>query len=71
MQVSRRTLTKSEINKNIKNTILRLGVVDGDTIVDIGCGDGSMDFEIFKLYPSSYFILKISKKRKLIMVQFI
>lgn len=65
LQVSNRNLTQKEINQNVNNFIQKLNISKGDTIVDIGCGNASMDFNIFKLQPNTYFILEDIKKKKI------
>jgi ubiquinone/menaquinone biosynthesis C-methylase UbiE len=38
--------------------IEKYGLHDGDTLVDIGCGSGYFDAQIFSYYPKMYFILE-------------
>ena len=41
-----------------KNEISKLGLNDGDTLVDIGCYTGYHDFQLFNFYPNKFFILE-------------
>ncbi len=43
------------------NEISKYKLTDGDTLVDIGAGDGYNDELIFKFYPNMYFLLEDNK----------
>jgi len=45
-------------DKFLKPEIESYGLQNGDTLVDIGCGDGTHAAYISKFYPLSYFILE-------------
>jgi ubiquinone/menaquinone biosynthesis C-methylase UbiE len=42
----------------LKPEIESYGLVNGDTLLDIGCGDGAHAVYVSHFYPSSYFILE-------------
>lgn len=41
-----------------KNEVSKLGLIDGDTLVDIGSSSGFHDFQLFHFYPNTFFILE-------------
>ncbi len=40
------------------NEISKLGLTDGDTLVDIGSSTGFFDFQLFHFYPNKFYILE-------------
>ncbi len=40
------------------NEIEKYGLTDGDTLLDLGCGDAAHSAQIFRFYPNMFFVLE-------------